>query len=36
MGPPEELPSNPVPDADKIRCRRFLGGLLRYYYHAAA
>ncbi|HUU98097.1 MAG TPA: integrase core domain-containing protein [Phycisphaerae bacterium] len=36
MGPPEELPSNPLPAVGKIRCRRFLGGLLRHYYRAAA
>ena len=35
-GPPEELPSNPVSDVGAIRCRRFLGGLLRHYYRAAA
>jgi len=35
-GPPEELPSNPVPHVGKIRCQPFLGGLLRHYYRAAA
>lgn len=35
-GPAEELVSNSVPKVGKIRCRRFLGGLLRHYYRAAA
>ena len=33
-GPPEELESEP--EVGRIRCERFLGGLLRHYYRAAA
>ena len=33
-GPSEEL--DPEPDVGRIRCQRFLGGLLRHYYRAAA
>ena len=35
-GLPEELSSNPAPWIGRIRCQRFLGGLLRHYYRAAA
>ena len=35
-GPPEESSSNPAPEIGLIRCQRFLGGLLRHYYRAAA
>ncbi len=35
-GPPEECPIDDAPEIDCVRCRRFLGGLLRHYYHAAA
>lgn len=35
-GPPQELASNAAPEIGRIRCRRFLGGLLRHYYRAAA
>ena len=35
-GPPEELASDPAPKIGHIRCRRFLGGLLRHYYRDAA
>ena len=35
-GPPDELVINHVPEIGRIRCRRFLGGLLRHYYRAAA
>ena len=35
-GPPEELPSEVVPDVGTIRCRPVLGGLLRHYYRDAA
>ena len=35
-GPPEELSSEAVPDVGTIRCRPFLGGLLRHYYRDAA
>lgn len=33
-GLPEELESEP--EVSRIRCERFLGGLLRHYYRAAA
>jgi putative transposase len=36
MGPREDLPSNAAPQIGRIRCGRFLGGLLRHYYRAAA
>jgi len=35
-GPPEELEINETPDIGRVRCKRFLGGLLRHYYRAAA
>ena len=35
-GPPEELAFNPAPETGRIRCQRFLGGLLRHYYCDAA
>ena len=35
-GPPAEPPSQAAPPAHRIRCQRFLGGLLRHYYRAAA
>jgi hypothetical protein len=35
-GPPEELASEPTPKIGRIRCQRFLGGLLRHYYRDAA
>ncbi len=35
-GLPEELALGPAPKVGRIRCRRFLGGLLRHYYRAAA
>lgn len=35
-GPPQELGTDPPPNIGRIRCRRFLGGLLRHYYRAAA
>jgi putative transposase len=34
-GPPEELTTDPAPQLGRVRCQRFLGGLLRHYYHAA-
>jgi len=35
-GPPEELVADPAATVGRIRCQRFLGGLLRHYYRAAA
>ena len=35
-GPPEELVTDTALELGRIRCRRFLGGLLRHYYRAAA
>ena len=35
-GPPEDLAIDHAPQLGSIRCQRFLGGLLRHYYHAAA
>jgi hypothetical protein len=35
-GPPQELWSNAPPEIGRIRCRQFLGGLLRHYYREAA
>jgi len=35
-GPPAEAPSREAPSPQRIRCQRFLGGLLRHYYRAAA
>ena len=35
-GPPEELVADPVPALGRVRCERFLGGLLRHYYRDAA
>jgi len=34
--PPEELPSTPAPEIGSVRCKRFLGGLLRHDYRVAA
>jgi putative transposase len=35
-GPPVEAPSREAPSPQRIHCQRFLGGLLRHYYRAAA
>jgi putative transposase len=35
-GPPAEMVAVEFPDVRRIRCRRFLGGLLRHYYDDAA
>lgn len=35
-GPPPEGDFDPAEDIGRIRCRRFLGGLLRHYYRMAA
>jgi putative transposase len=35
-GPPAEAPSREAPSPQRIHCQRFLGGLLRHYYRAAA
>jgi hypothetical protein len=35
-GPPEELASDPAPKIGRIRCERFLGGLLCHSYRNAA
>jgi putative transposase len=35
-GQPPEIAASDVPDVGRIRCRRFLGGLLRHYYREAA
>jgi transposase InsO family protein len=35
-GPPEELVPDAVSEIDRVRWQRFLGGLLRHYYRAAA
>jgi len=35
-GPPEQLDSGDPDALDRIRCRRFHGGLLRHYYREAA
>lgn len=35
-GPPQVLGTDPPPEIGRIRCRQFLGGLLRHYYRAAA
>jgi len=34
-GPPEKLAADPAPEFGRVRCQRFLGGLLRHYYRAA-
>lgn len=34
--PSEEVPIERKPDVGRVRCQRFLGGLLRHYYRAAA
>lgn len=34
-GAPKELAADLAPPLGRVRCRRFLGGLLRHYYHAA-
>ncbi len=34
--PPDEAIATPVPEAGRVRCQRFLGGLLRHYYRVAA
>ncbi len=35
-GPPEDLAIDHAPQLGRVRCQRFLGGLLRHYYRAAA
>jgi hypothetical protein len=35
-GPPEDLAINHTPQLGRVRCQRFLGGLLRHYYREAA
>jgi putative transposase len=35
-GPPDDQTVAPLREAGRIRCRRFLGGLLRHYYRVAA
>ena len=35
-GPPEDLVIDRTPQLGRVHCQRFLGGLLRHYYHAAA
>jgi putative transposase len=35
-GPPPEVDFDPAANVGRIRCRRFLGGLLRHYYREAA
>jgi putative transposase len=35
-GPPEDLAINHAPQLGRVRCQRFLGGLLRHYYRDAA
>jgi putative transposase len=35
-GPPEELAIDHAPQLGRVRCQRFLGGLLRHYYREAA
>ncbi|TWT45067.1 hypothetical protein RAS1_14880 [Phycisphaerae bacterium RAS1] len=35
-GPPVEIPSTPAPWLGRIKCQRFLGGLLRHYHREAA
>jgi putative transposase len=34
-GPPDDSMATATPMVERIRCQRFLGGLLRHYYHAA-
>ncbi len=36
LGPPEGLGIDHTPQLGHVRCQRFLGGLLRHYYRAAA
>lgn len=35
-GPPQEIVADTAPTIGRVRCRRFLGGLLRHYYREAA
>ncbi len=35
-GPPEDLAIDHAPQLGRVRCQRFLGGLLRHYYREAA